>query len=77
MNVSSDLHALGVTINATDEQEQKRFLDIFVTVDLRSDGASQFVVEIVLGHLAAEGGERKESLHFAYLDTNQKFDRPT
>ena len=40
MDVASDFHALGLSVDAADEQKEQGFLHILVTVDLRSDGAS-------------------------------------
>ena len=60
MDVASDFHALGLSVDAADEQKEQGFLHILVTVDLRSDGTSQLVVKIVLGHLTVDSGGKRE-----------------
>ena len=51
VDVASDLHAFGVSIDSADEEKKKRLLHVLVTVNLGRDGTGQFVVEVVLRHL--------------------------
>jgi hypothetical protein len=51
VDISSDLHSLGIAVDAPDQQKEQRLFHVLVPIDFGCDGASQLVVEIILRDL--------------------------